>query len=224
MSRLGPSTRFLAALAIAAAIAAALVAASPLDAGEPQVKPAAREAQATDPYSGIPQDGAVLGRPNAPVTVVEYADLQCPYCAEWAARTLPVLVHDYVRTGKVRLVFRGLAFLGPDSDTALRAALAAGKEQRLWNVVHDLYARQGPENSGWVDEGLLDELGAGDLDRAAPWIDARIERDASAARAAGVSGTPAFQVGRTGGRLELVAMSSLEPEGTLPAVDAALGR
>ncbi len=107
---------------------------------------------------GIPQSGTALGSPKAPVTLVEYADLQCPYCAEWTHRAFPTLVDRYVRQGEVRIVFRGLAFLGPDSDRALRTAVAAGRENRLWHVVEGLYHRQGHENSGWVTEPLLDEI------------------------------------------------------------------
>ncbi len=108
--------------------------------------------------AGIPQQGAVLGDPKAPVTLVEYADFQCPYCAQWSHGAFPTLVERYVRPGNVRIVFRGLAFLGPDSDRALRTAVAAGRENRLWNVVEALYHRQGHENSGWVTESLLEEV------------------------------------------------------------------
>src|SRR5690349_18702280 len=85
--------------------------------------------------AGIPQRPTVLGRPGAPVTLVEFADLQCPYGGLWARATLPTLVQRYVRTGKLRIDFRGLAFVGPDSKTALRVAHAAGAQNRLWNVV-----------------------------------------------------------------------------------------
>ena len=66
---------------------------------------------------------------------------------------------EYVASGKVRVVFRGLAFLGPDSDKAFRAALAAAEQDGLWNVVHGLFTSQGAENSGWVTDGLLRSLG-----------------------------------------------------------------
>src|SRR5207249_2191796 len=102
--------------------------------------------------SGIPQHGNALGSPKAGVTLIEYADLQCPYCGEFARNALPSLIQDYVRTGKVRLVFRGLAFVGPESDAALRASFAAGRQDRLWSFVHLLYTNQGAENSGWVTD------------------------------------------------------------------------
>ena len=104
---------------------------------------------------GIRQDGIELGAANAPVTLVEYADLQCPYCAAWSAQAFSELVRDYVRPGKVKLSFRGLAFLGPDSERALRFALAAGLQDRLWHVVDLLYRYQGRENGGWVTDQLL---------------------------------------------------------------------
>ena len=78
--------------------------------------------------AGVPQQGIALGRPDAPVTLAEYADLQCPFCREWTLRTLPTLVADYVRKGDLRIEFRGLAFIGPDSLTALESAEAAGEQ------------------------------------------------------------------------------------------------
>lgn len=164
------------------------------------------------------------------MTLVEYADLQCPYCAEWARRTLPVLVSEYVRGGRLRIVFRGLAFLGPDSTLALETAVAAGRVGRLWDVVDALYERQGPENSGWVTEELLADVSAHvglnyrDLvkARAASDVEKAISRNVRHARAAGVSGTPFFQLGRTRETLELVVVRSLGPEGMRPAIDALL--
>jgi protein-disulfide isomerase len=98
--------------------------------------------------------GNVLGSPTAPVRLVEYADLQCPYCARFAVDVLPTIIRDYVRTGKVQLVMHGLAFIGPDSVTALRTATAAGDQGRMWNVAELLFASQGPENA-WVNDELL---------------------------------------------------------------------
>ena len=127
----------------------------------------------------------------------------------------------------------GSRFIGPDSNTALRTAVAAGRENHLWDVVHGLYLNQGAENAGWVTDTLVQEIAGGvpglepDELLATRWektIDPELERFAAAAKAAGVNGTPAFQVGPTGGRLERVEVGSLGPEGIVPAIDAALAR
>ena len=98
-------------------------------------------------FKGIPQSGITLGSPKAPVTIVEFADLQCPFCAEYEAGVLPTLIDRYVRTGKVRLQLRLLRFLGPDSDRLARVAAAASTQNRMWQFAALAYARQGAENS-----------------------------------------------------------------------------
>ena len=80
--------------------------------------------------TGIPQDGLSLGDPDAPVTLVEFADLQCPFCAEWAREALPVYVDDYVRTGQMRIEFRPLTFIGNESESAAEIAIAAGEQDK----------------------------------------------------------------------------------------------
>lgn len=236
MSRLRTTHwRVAAALITAVALGAILVSASMLGAGERTSEPGGTPPVTSEPslFSGLEQRGVALGSPRAPVTLVEYADLQCPYCAQWALNTLPTLVDDYVRKGELRLVFRGLAFLGADSDEALRAALAAGRENHLWDVVHRLYQNQGQENTGWVTDDLIGEIADsipgldGERLLAARWerpIEAEMELAAAAAEAAGVRGTPSFEIGRTGGRLELVAVSSLGPEGIVPSIERLLAR
>src|SRR5579872_219296 len=97
-------------------------------------------------FGGIPQHGIVLGNPNAPVTVVEFADLQCPYCMHFTTDQLPAFVQQDVRTGKAKLEFRGLAFVGPDSLRGLRAANAAAQQNKLWTFIDILYSNQGTEN------------------------------------------------------------------------------
>ena len=227
----------------AALLAAVMVGASVLGsrgdsspARGPAAVPAAKVAAAAETEAllrGIPQDGVALGSPDAPVTLVEYADLQCPYCAIWARDAFPAVVDEYVRPGHVRLVFRGLAFIGPESDTALRTALAAGSQGRLWHVVHLLYGNQGAENAGWVTDELLGELGrsVGGLDSARMLAErgsAPVERELAAAQraagAAGIQGTPSFQAGPTGGALEPLPVTSLGPEEIRARLDALLAR
>jgi protein-disulfide isomerase len=219
-------------LAAALAVALTLILATQLGGGTvepPSVQVAGQGT--TTLLAGIPQDGTALGSPDAPVTIVEFADFQCPYCGQWSTQVFPTLVEDYVRTGKVRVVFNGMAFLGPDSERALRAALAAGEQDRLWNVAHLLYQQQGGENEGWVTEELLRGIG-----HAAPGLDvdrmletrteAGVERQlassAQAATAAGIAGTPSFLIGPTGGDLEPLVVDRLEPSAFRPAIEAAL--
>ena len=227
------SRALLLAIALAALAASALVAVSLRgaadDAGTTPVAPTPA-AVARDPLlRGLPQDGIALGDPGAPVTVVEYADLQCPYCAQWSRDVFPQLVEDYVRTGRVRLVFRGLAFIGPESETALRAALAAGEQDRLWDVVHALFSRQGGENAGWVTTELLrslDGLGVDSarmLDRSeSAAVERELDAAARAARAAAVPGTPYFEAGPTGGVLRALRLQALDVESFTAELDRLL--
>ena len=167
------------------------------------------------------------------MTLIEYADLQCPYCAQWARGALPLLVRDYVRTGKLRIEFRGLAFIGPDSDTALRAALAAGRQNRLWNMVELLYADQGPENSGWASEQLVDRIATAcpgldvkrfDADRRLEALDTELAKSQGQAEAAGVRGTPTFELGPTGSAPETLELTSLADDEFAAAIEALLDR
>jgi protein-disulfide isomerase len=183
--------------------------------------------------AGIPQHGNVLGSPKAPVTLVEYADPQCPYCGEWARGALPDLVRSYVRTGRVRVVFNGMSFVGPDSEVALRTALAAGQQNRLWHVLDLLYRNQGTENTGWVTQDLLAGIGATvpGLDgsrmlaqRDAPDVTAALDAAAANAAGHGITSTPSFLAGPTGGTLQPVKVATLDLAGIAPALDRLLSR
>lgn len=219
---------------VAAVMALGLVAASLATRSEDAAPPPHASLDSTETsqlLKGIPQRGTRLGRPDAPVTLVEYGDLQCPYCAVWSHDALPELVRDYIRTGKVRIVFRGLTFIGPESDLGLRAALAAGEQGKLWDVVDLLYRNQGPENSGWLTEEMLREVGASvtglDVERMLARRAAmteQLELAQAAATAAGVNGTPSFEVGRTGSPLRRVHISSLDSAALRPAIESALAR
>ncbi len=230
----------LVAIGGAVAVALALIAASRLSADSRSSSAAtsasaqaevAGAADVQQRLEGIPQSGTVIGKPDAPVTLVEYADLQCPYCAEWARGTLPFLVQEYVRTGKLRIEFRGLAFIGPDSQTALQATLAAGRQDKFWYYVELLYANQGAENSGWVTEDLLGKIAASvpgldsqqlAADRNLPAIGAEMAKASAQAQAAGVRGTPSFELGPTGGPLHSLQVTSLAPPQFRDAIEAEL--
>lgn len=230
------SRRMLVVVALAVATgAAALAVALLLTSGTtaaPQA-PVTGAARIAAMLGGIPQNGNVLGSRTAPVTLVEFADPQCPYCGIFERDALPTIVSRYVRPGKVRIVFEGMTFVGPDSATALRTALAAAGQNRFWNVLELLYENQGTENAGWVTDALLRGIGAAvpGLDtgrmlseRNSATVDAAVARASAAASNAGITGTPSFLVGRTGGAMQLVHATSLTAAGLTPALDAALAQ
>lgn len=157
----------------------------------------------------IPQEGNVLGDPRAKVTVIEYADLQCPACRLYAEAIFPGVVNEYVRTGRVKAEFRGFPFLGQDSLKAQQFVVAAGLQNRLWNLQEALYRNQGGENEGWVTDDLLRQLAADipGLDVSRLVADAetdevakRVEDGIAQAEAAGVPGTPTFFIQVAGGK------------------------
>jgi protein-disulfide isomerase len=176
---------------------------------------------------GIPQSGVTLGSPRAPVTIVEFADLQCPFCAEYERNVLPALLDRYVRTGKVQLQLRLLRFLGPDSDRLARVAAAASTQDRMWQFVALAYARQGRENSGYATDGFINELAADaglkKLDAGAA-AEREVRASEQAARSLGIESTPSFLIGRTGAPLERFSPSDLTPGAFTPRIDEELRR
>jgi protein-disulfide isomerase len=164
---------------------------------------------------GVPQDGIALGAEDAPVTMVEFADLQCPFCADYQTQVFPTLLERYVKTGKLRLELRLLRFIGPDSDTLARTAAGASLQDHMWQVAGLAYARQGAENSGYADKQFLDELvadaGLGQVDtgRRAEAIVADAE---GLADRTGIDSTPSFLIARTGGPLERFEPTALSPD------------
>ena len=178
--------------------------------------------------AGIPENHGVLGDPKAPLTVTEYVDLQCPICAKASQSTIPAVIKDEVRSGKVKLQVRTLSFLGQDSVRAARVAAGAERQGKLWPFLEAFYARQGTENSGYVTDGFLRDVAKaagvdagqaiGQADTA--FASGRLQRaDADAARM-NVQGTPTLTVKRSGGAERVLKASPLDAA----AVQAELDR
>jgi protein-disulfide isomerase len=180
--------------------------------------------------AGIPQHGVTLGRATAPVTIQVFEDPQCPYCKEWNDNTLPSVVTNYVRTGQVKLVYRGINIIGPNSETGLRANYAAGEQNKLWQMSNELYARQGEENSGWIDDATIASAakaaGADVSAISAASPTARVTglwRTADlAANHYAVRGTPTFVVVRPPARPTQLQLAGLDPASFSAALDPLL--
>lgn len=164
----------------------------------------------------------ILGRPDAPVTIVEFGDYQCPNCGAFARDTEPVLVRRYVDTGVARLVWRDFPWIDAQSVGAAVAARAAGMQGKFWAYHDYLFAHQFPEHSGLLTSRYLrsvaQRLGLNmalfDRDVADPALAAAARADNGFAEYLGLPGTPAFLIG---GRLFFGAQP-------LPAFEAAIVR
>jgi len=189
--RAGPSRRQLtivAALAVIAVVAIIFIANSQSAAPPPTP-------------SGISVSASAMGQSNAPVTIEEWADLQCPACRQFAIGTEPQLRTAYIATGKVRFVFHHLAFIGQESIWAGEAVECAGEQNRFWDLHDRLYAVQGGENSGTFSKANLEKI-AGDIGlgvgfNACLESDRYLQRvtdDTKAGQAKGVNATPTLFV------------------------------
>lgn len=141
----------------------------------------------------------VLGDANAPVTVIEYSDFQCPFCAKFFKETESTLREKYIKTGKVKFIYRDFAFLGPESVSASNAARCAGEQGKFWEFHDYLFSNQRGENQGaFSKDNLKSFASALGLDRGK--FDAcfdsdkyvsEIQKQTKAGGEAGVQGTPA---------------------------------
>jgi protein-disulfide isomerase len=183
-------------------------------------------------FKGIPQSGMTLGNPKAPVTMVEYVDLQCPFCQQFETEVFPDIVSKYVRTGKVKVQTRVLDFIGPDSSRGRNGMIAAGNQNRAFNFASVLYYNQSTENTGWLNDDMVASA-AGSIpgvvvakvlsERSSSSV-ANTASDMDAAAVADkVSSTPTILVGRTGTKPKQVPLASATDKATLvDALDTAL--
>jgi protein-disulfide isomerase len=206
MSETGRRSRLLqlaagaAFLALAAVLVLIVITASGSgDGGDTEIEGKAAVAKL---LKGAPQQEMLLGDPKAPVELIEFGDLQCPVCAAYAEEVLPAIMETQVRKGEVKVDFRNLTIIGPESVTAGAAALAAGAQGRGWNFVDLFYRNQGDENSGYADDEAflravakaagVKDLSKWDADRAE--MTAEVEETSQEAQNLGFEGTPSFAI------------------------------
>jgi protein-disulfide isomerase len=159
-------------------------------------------------FQGIPQQGNVLGKANAPVTMVEYIDLQCPVCRQFETEVMPTIIERYVRPGKVKVEVRPIAFIGPDSESGRHAMIAAEPEGKAFNFSQILYFNQGAENSGWLDDSMIADAAVSvglDPETILDTMNSQAVADKAGvyddqSRTDAVSGTPTIGIGKTGGK------------------------
>ncbi|RJQ29515.1 protein-disulfide isomerase [Candidatus Parcubacteria bacterium] len=149
----------------------------------------------------VSERDVILGDPNAPVTLIEYGDYQCPFCGQFFSQVEEPLREEYIKTGKVKMVFRNFQFLGPESVAAAEAAECAKDQKQYWAYHDSLYReeiRDGEEHNGNLNRDLFLSIAADlklNVSEFVNCVDSRkygglIEEDLSAAKGIGVNSTP----------------------------------
>ena len=142
-----------------------------------------------------------LGRPDAPLTMVEFTDLQCPYCRQYATVTFDLIKKNWIDTGKLRYISRDFPLdIHPLAMAAARAARCAGEQGKFWEMRTTLMKNANllsPDYITATAESLKLDGKAFAACAASPKYDADIQAEATTGFQLGVEGTPTFLLGRT---------------------------
>lgn len=120
----------------------------------------------------ITDGDSVLGKADAPVTIIEFGDFQCPYCGKFFAEVQPFIKKAFIDTGKAKMVYKPLAFLGPESESAVNAVVCAQEQGKFWEMHDAIFSTEyteveqmiagkikSSENSGNLTLDLFKKLG-----------------------------------------------------------------
>lgn len=163
----------------------------------------ARPGQKPFKPADIAIDGSpVMGNADAPVTMVEFTDFQCPFCRRYSNGTFPKIIKDYIKTGKVRYVVRQfpLKAIHPKAVKASEASLCAGDQGKYWEMYDQIFKKSKSfESEEWVRhaKALGLEMSSFKDCLYKGKKSSNVERDLKEGIALGMSGTPGFYFGRT---------------------------
>ena len=144
----------------------------------------------------------IMGDLNAPITILEWGDYQCTFCYKFHQDTLNVINEDYIKAGKVKLVFKDFPLNGPDSLLAAEAAYCAQDQGKYWQYHDELYKNWGGERTGWITRESLERFGTSvnlDLEEFNKCLDEQKYQDKVAflhnfGKEIGIDATPSFLV------------------------------
>lgn len=112
----------------------------------------------------IKSTDVILGDVKAPVTFIEFADYQCPFCHRFETQSMPQIRDQYIKTGKVKVIYRDFAFLGPESIASAASTRCAADQAKFWEY-HDALLiaeeKDGQENNGNLTRDLFVKLASG---------------------------------------------------------------
>ena len=100
----------------------------------------------------------VMGNPNAPITILEFGDYQCTYCYKFHQDTLDIINEEFIKTGKVKVIFKDFPLNGPDSKLAAESSYCAHDQGKYWEYHDQLYENWAGERTGWITREALSEF------------------------------------------------------------------
>lgn len=141
-------------------------------------------------------DDDVKGDPNAPVTIVEWSDFECPFCTRFYTQTLPQIQSEYIDTGKAKFVYRDFPLgFHANAQKAGEAAECAGEQGKFWEM-HDKLFEDGVSGGVTSFKQYATDLGLNTADfnecLDSGEMAAEVRKDMTDGSAVGISGTPGF--------------------------------
>ena len=153
--------------------------------------------------SKLIKDGSpILGNPTAPITILEWGDYQCTFCYKFHQNTLDTIEKDFIKTGKVKLVFKDFPLNGPDSKLAAEATYCAEDQGKYWDYHNELYKNWAGERTGWITNKSLEQFAVTvnlDLDQFKKCLDDEVYENKVSkihefGKEIGIDATPSFLV------------------------------
>ena len=106
----------------------------------------------------IENGSPLIGKPDAPITILEWGDYQCTFCYRFHETSLNTILAEYIETGKVKLVFKDFPLNGPDSILAAEASYCAEDQGKYWAYHSELYTNWAGERTGWINYDSLNKF------------------------------------------------------------------
>ena len=117
-----------------------------------------KDSKALTPSSLIENGSPIMGKDNAPITILEWGDYQCTYCYKFHQDTLDIINEKFIKTGKVKLVFKDFPLNGIDSLLAAEASYCANDQGKYWKFHDEIYKNWAGERTGWITRESLDRF------------------------------------------------------------------
>ena len=167
------------------------------------------------------ENNPVIGNPDAPITIIEFSDFQCPFCAKFHMQTLPTIMDEYINKGTVKLVFRDFPIqsIHPNAVPASIAAECANEQGEFEQMYHMLFEKQKEWSNletsyaitafnQYASELQLNEEKFDSCIKNVKYIE-EVQKDLNEGRTYGVTGTPGFFIGNE--KIGFVELKGAQP-------------